>query len=154
MSDRDGWCTPKWLTDLLPHVDLDPCSNDRSTVRAKVAYSLETNQNGLELPWFGLTFVNGPFSDLLPWAEKLQCEIRHIYGAAFLVNTDSSTQWWRLLARLLPCRFDFSKRIQFDPPPGVQPSGNSKPQTLLCTETFWRECDEGLAALGVLWRRA
>lgn len=152
-GSRDGWCTPSWLTDLLPLVDLDPCSNAQSTVRAKTAYSLDAGQDGLALPWFGLVYVNGPFSDLLPWATKLHAEIRNIHGAAFLVNTDSSTAWWRALARLLTWRFDFNRRIQFAPPPGVTPSTNSKPQTLLMTETFWRECDEGLAQYGVLWRR-
>lgn len=150
---RDGWNTPSWLCDLLPNVDVDPASNPRSNIKARVTYSLEAGQDGLAEKWFGLVWVNPPFSNILPWADKLHAEIRHIHGAGFLVNTDSSTQWWRALIKLLPWRFDFSKRIQFSPPPGVQPSTNSKPQTLLCTETFWRECDEGLAQHGTLWRR-
>jgi hypothetical protein len=34
-TDRDSWATPPWLTELLPEVDLDPCSNNRSTVKAR-----------------------------------------------------------------------------------------------------------------------
>lgn len=150
---RDGWCTPQWLCDLLPEVDIDPASNARSTIRAKIACDLHRGDDGLVIGWHGLVWVNGPFSDLMPWVEKLHREIRNIYGAGFLVNADHSTTWFRVLSRLLPLRFDFSKRIQFVPPPGVTASTNSKPQTLLMTETFWAECHEDLRQHGTLWRR-
>lgn len=152
--DRDSYCTPKWLTDLLPLVDLDPASNQRSTVRAVDSCSIDRGEDGLLVSWFGLVFVNGPFSDLMPWAQKLAAEYRNIRGAGFLVNADPSTAWWKILRRYLPLRFDFDKRIQFEPPPGVVPSSNSKPQALLCNEPFWVECDERLYQHGTLWRRA
>lgn len=152
-ADRDSWCTPAWLTALLPHVDLDPCSNARSTVRARRTYDLVRGEDGLALPWFGMVFVNPPYSDVLPWAWKLQDE-RELRSAGYLVNADSSTRWWHALRLLLPLRFDFDKRIQFDAPPGVKRSGNSKPQSLLLDETFWNACDPALQQHGTLWRRA
>lgn len=153
-SDRDSWTTPKWLTDLLPIVDLDPCSNERSTVRHSISYRLSNEaDNGLTKDWHGLVFVNPPYSAILPWAQKLAAEYRHIRGVGFLVNADSSTAWWRILRRYLPIRLDFDKRIQFEPPPGVAVSSNSKPQTLLMTESFLVECDERLMQHGTLWRR-
>lgn len=152
MSDRDSWATPKWLTDLLPHVDLDPCSNARSTVRARQAYSLDSGQDGLALPWSGSVFVNPPFSDIMPWAEKAANSDTTALG--FLVNVDSSTQWWSTLTRLLPYAFLFARRIQFSPPPGIPASTNSKPQALLCDLRFWAMCDREIEHHGRLWRVA
>ncbi len=154
MTTRDGWCTPSWLTNALPDVDLDPCSNHRSTVRAGETYSIESGLDGLELPWFGLVFVNGPYSNLLPWARKLVAERENVTGAGFLVNTDSSTMWWRVLTGVLPVRLDFAARVRFTPPHGVRESTNNRPQTLLMDEMFWSECDQAaLLARGTLWRQ-
>jgi hypothetical protein len=152
-SDRDSWCTPPWLTELLPLVDLDPCSNPRSTVRSRRVYDLARHEDGLALPWFGAVFVNPPYSSVLPWAMKMQREYQRVTSAAFLVNADPSTRWWHVLRSIFPLRFDFNRRIQFVPPPGVKQSSNSKPQALLCDEQFWRACDSRLAQHGTLWRR-
>lgn len=163
MSDRNSWATPAWLTALLPYVDLDPCSNSHSTVRARQTYSLEAGQDGLALPWFGTVYVNGPYANLMPWAMKLAgCysgidygEHRQaagvVFSAGFLVNVDSSTAWWRALCAVLPLRFDFHKRIQFVPPDGVTASTNSKPQALVCDWEFWARCSPDLAQHGTLW---
>ncbi len=152
MSDRDSWCTPKWLTDLLPHVSLDPCSNPRSTVSAQETYSLESGKDGLTAPWFrGSVYVNPPFSSILPWASKL-CERNPCDPAAFLVNVDPSCTWWRVLTSRLDCALMFSKRIQFDPPPGITPSTNSKAQALIMNEPFLAMCNSGLLNLGTVWQ--
>jgi hypothetical protein len=155
MSDRDSWCTPRWLTDLLPRVDLDPCSNPRSTVHAEKTCSLEAGEDGLTTIWWGSVFVNPPYSDVLPWASKL-CDAHGRNAAAFLVNVDPSTAWWSVLTSRLDCALFFRKRIQFDPPPGVRPSTNSKAQVLLMNEPFLDRCNSGLLSLGVVWtsRRA
>lgn len=162
---RDAWCTPAWLTALLPLVDLDPCSNGRSTVRARRTYAMERGEDGLALPWFGMVFVNPPYSDVMPWAGRLAKVYRGGWdamkwptmdgasSAAFLVNADPSTKWWHTLRSVLPLRFDFNRRIQFVPPPGIKQSSNSKPQALLCDEQFWKACNPGLAQHGTLWRR-
>ena len=133
-SDRDSWCTPQWLTKLLPVVDLDPCSNERSTVKARTAYRLDRGEDGLALPWVGSIFVNPPFSNILPWAQKLNAE--PVVGAAFLVNVDPSTAWWHELTKRLRYALFFRRRIQFAPPGGVKPSTNSKPQALLMDPAF------------------
>ena len=153
--DRDTWCTPRWLTDLLPRVDVDPASNPRSTVRADRSYMLETGENGLELPWGAMTFCNPPYGNVLPWAMRLQHEVRNglVLGAAFLVNADHSTRWWKQLSRLLPNRLDFDQRIQFVAPPGAEPSTNNKPQSLLLNDAFLAECSSDLLVCGTLWRR-
>jgi hypothetical protein len=152
-SDRDSWCTPPWLTELLPLVDIDPCSNPRSTVRARRTYDATRGEDGLALPWFGMVFINPPYSSVMPWVMKMQREYQRVTSAAFLVNADPSTKWWHTLSAVLPRRFDFNRRIQFSPPPGVKPSSNSKPQALLCDEQFWNACDPALRQYGTLWVR-
>lgn len=160
--DRDCWCTPSWLTDLLPAADVDPASNPRSTVRSRHSYQLERGQNGLELPWFGLVWCNPPYSNILPWAEKLAYEKQPwavraappLTGAGFLVNADHSTRWWKRLVQMLPHRLDFDQRIQFKAPPGADASTNNKPQSLLMDDGFLAACSGDLLACGTLWRRA
>lgn len=149
---RDGWCTPEWLTALLPHVDLDPCSNARSTVRAHRALAIERGEDGLAAPWSGLVFVNPPYSDVLPWVERAEQSPGAHCG--FLVNVDPSTAWWRRLQEVCPLALFFHKRIQFVPPQGVKPSTNSKPQALLMSEWFWMQCDARLSEWGTVWRRS
>lgn len=153
-GDRDSYCTPDDVTAALPDVDLDPCSNPRSSVRAATTFSLEAGQDGLALPWFGMVYVNFPFSDPLPWAEKIAEEHPNLTGIGVMCNADHSPAWWHVLAEMLPLRLDFDERLQFKPPPGVEPSKNDRPQTLLMDESFWAECDQAsLLAMGKLWRR-
>ncbi len=154
-ANRDAWCTPGPIARALPkRLDLDPCSNPHSIVKAKTKYMLEAGQNGLELPWFGLVFVNGPYSDLLPFAEKLEAERNAIIGAAFLVNSDNSPAWWHALTKHLELRLDFDARQEFIPPPGVEPSKNDRPQTLLMDQAFWAACDQrALLQMGTLWQQ-
>jgi hypothetical protein len=154
MSDRDAWCTPSWLTAALPMVDLDPCSNSRSTVKARQAYSLDRGEDGLALPWVGSVFVNPPYSDILPWAEKAKqhAGLGHLTACGFLVNVDTSTKWWHMLSSFLPYALLFNKRIQFDAPPGINVSGNSKPQALLCNRRFLSGCE--LDAHTAMWMRS
>jgi hypothetical protein len=152
VSDRDSWATPAWLTELLPLVDLDPCTNEQSTVKARKTYSACRGEDGLVLPWIGSTYVNPPFSSILPWAEKLAAESYNVSAAAFLVNADSSTRWWSRLTDSLHCALMFHRRIQFVPPPGIRPSTNNKPQALLMDEAFLDLCSPELLSLGTLWR--
>jgi hypothetical protein len=152
--DRDCWCTPKWLTDLLPLVDLDPCSNPRSTVISKVNYSREANQDGLALPWSGSVFCNPPYSDVWPWSMKALSEHLAITGIGWLVNADPSTAWWRSITRRCNHVLLFHKRVQFTPPPGVEPSTNNKPQALLMDDGFLAMCMSDLLVCGTLWSHA
>lgn len=157
--DRDKWCSPEWFTKAIGKVDLDPCSNEWSTVLAKATYSLDAGQDGLLLPWSGRIYVNGPYSDLLPWAKKLDThrvdpKLGKVTAAGFLVNTAGDTEWWALLVKHLPLRLDFGERIEFKPPPGVDPSSNDRPQTLLMDAAFWKKCNQkALLETGTLWER-
>jgi len=152
--NRDAWCTPEPIVILLPReLDLDPCSNPYSLVRAKVKCSLESGRCGLKEKWFGMMYANIPFSEPLPWFEKLVAEYRNLRGAGFMVNTDQSTKWWKLGISVLLERLDFGERLEFKPPPGVKASKNDRPQTLLMDEAFRRACNPKLLELGTHWKR-
>ena len=151
LGARNSYCTPRWLTDLLPEVSLDPCSNPRSTVRAKLTYSLESGRDGLSLPWIGSCFVNPPFADIMPWA--LKGEEATVTALAYLVNVDSSTAWWKRIQAHCQYALLFSKRIQFTPPQGVAVSTNSKPQALLCNRAFKTMCEGRLDEHGTWWQQ-
>lgn len=129
----DCYCTPGWFTALLPYADLDPCSNPRSTVRARRTYSLEKRLDGLKLPWSGSVFLNWPYSEPLPWARKVITELAlgRCTEAIILCKEDSSTEWWNIATSfdslaevggplwMPPDLWLFDKRIQFDEPPGL-----------------------------------
>jgi hypothetical protein len=129
----DCYCTPGWLTGMLYPVDLDPCSNPRSTVRARRTFSLEKRLNGLALPWTGSVFLNWPYSAPLPWARKVINELAlgRCTEAIILCKQDSSTEWWDIATGYDPVAepgsplsappdlWLFDKRIQFDEPPGL-----------------------------------
>ena len=125
VSLTDAYGTPAWLTARLPLVHLDPCSNPRSTVRAVAAYMLERGENGLALPWAPSVFINWPYSDPMPWVEKLLAEIAagRTQYAIILPKHDHSTEWWARLTAELPRgthaldQWQFRDRLQFDIPP-------------------------------------
>lgn len=105
----DGWCTPLWLTDLLGPFDLDPCSNERSTVRATTAFNKAAD--GLAQYWnFSSVFCNPPYSDVLPWA----CRLSDHHGPwCALVKHDESTEWWDVLTSTGAKAVPFRKRLKF-----------------------------------------
>ncbi len=94
--DRDTWCTPKWITDALGEVDLDPCANDRSHVQALETYRLDHGQDGLDLAVAvaadARVFVNPPYSDVRPWIDAY----KHT-RFCFLLKLDPSTKWFAAL---------------------------------------------------------
>ncbi len=127
----DSSCTPLWLAELMPFVDLDPASNPRSHIRSAWSYSLEKCLNGLKLPWRGSVFLNHPYSSPMPWMKKLYYElsIGRCTSAIVLAKLDSSPDWWPLLTAPIlrasprikvfwtPDLWLFKDRIQFDESP-------------------------------------
>lgn len=122
MSATDSWCTPKWLTELLGRFDLDPCSNSSSTVQARQRCQLEQStdeyvisNDGLAFEWGTRSvFVNGPYSDPLPWCRKLR---DHQGPWCALWKLDPSTRWWAALMEATPTVAPFRKRLKFESTP-------------------------------------
>ena len=127
----DNWCSPPevdaglWELNDGP-VDCDPCSNERSIIRAHTTYAT----GGLVLPWNprrrrkAKTYENPPYSNLLAWTLKGLYELGRASGPAELVRlvpVATSTAWWRhaVLAEGEPARrvprplVIFTRRIAF-----------------------------------------
>lgn len=118
--DRDTWCTPRWITDSIGEFDLDPCSNDRAHVPARMKLRLDFGQDGL-IGADGVhqdqrVFINPPYSDVPPWVAAY----KHT-RFCFLLKLDTSTKWFAELYAATDLILIPRKRINFEPPPGVPP---------------------------------
>lgn len=106
----DTWCSPPEIADPLEEfyegpVDVDPCSNSRSIIRARVAYT----SGGLVYPWClppamrprYTGYENDPYSMADVWTRKMLAELRirnlreHIRLSMFAC----STKWWADMCR-------------------------------------------------------
>jgi len=107
MSLSDSWCSPPEITLRLEEfyegpVEVDPCSNTRSIVKAVLAMT----SGGLILPWRlparrypnakGTGYQNDPYSQSETWTAKMLTELstgrlrEHIRLSMF----SASAQWW------------------------------------------------------------
>ena len=86
----DEHYTPKFIFDALGLTfDLDPCSpgKDQSSVPAREHYTRK--DDGLSKEWFGLVWMNPPYSAPRGWVERF---LAHGNGLALLPITRGS--WW------------------------------------------------------------
>jgi len=120
--DRDTWCTPPWITEAIGRFDLDPCSNDRSTVQARHVFDLAEGalMDGLKPPSVVepdmRVFINPPYSDVPPWIAAY----KHT-RFCFLLKLDTSTRWFAELHAATQLILIPRRRVNFVPPPGVPP---------------------------------
>jgi hypothetical protein len=123
---NDSWCTPPEITvpmhDTLFQgpVDVDPCSNDRSLVIARLAFTF----GGLTRPWRvprkpgdRTAFENWPYSQSGAWMAKALYELAqgNVLELLRLGPAMTSTQWWADGCRKSKRnpRIMFTKRISF-----------------------------------------
>lgn len=152
---RDSWCSPQDVAELLPEVDLDPATNIRSLIKAKRHIIWEGDDerwkaasrrgfvigDGLKIEWNGSIFLNGPYSDMLPWCHKANEEwgAGRLTAAIFLVKLDPTTRWWRELvqSRKEKCLEVWlpRKRLQHIPPPRIKASTNNFASAIV----YWRK---------------
>lgn len=99
----DDWCSPPEITLRLEEffggpVDVDPCSNERSIVKARMAMTT----GGLTRPWrlprpVNLAvFENFPYSQGQDWTDKALAELAsgNVIELIRLCPMATSTQWW------------------------------------------------------------
>lgn len=95
-------------------------------------------------------YCNPPFNNMSPWIEKAHTETEGQAGsvAVILCNYDPSTAWFmRARALCYEIRVLAGQRVQFDPPPGIRQSSNSKAQALL----IFRKHPESLTCVERSW---
>lgn len=69
----DVWLTPPNIINALGAFDLDPCCpNNLPWKTANKCYSLENGEDGLILEWNGRIWLNPPYSNWVPFMEKLK----------------------------------------------------------------------------------
>ena len=113
---NDEHYTPPELFDVLGLTfDLDPCSPESgSMVPARQAYSLPFD--GLTASWFGLVWVNPPFSNPKAWTAKW---IQHANGLLLVPSAKSS---WRRELWNHPDTYC----VNLHPPKFIRPDGTRK----------------------------
>jgi len=120
--DNDSLCTPEWVLDLVRRVgriDLDPCSNEHSTVGARTEWALHRGDDGLAGRWApfaegGLIFVNCPYSHPTPWVMRAIEAASDGAEVLMLLKHDPSTKWSARLRGSMDARCDFHRRISFE----------------------------------------
>jgi len=103
MSNSDSWCSPPKIADPLEQffhgpVDTDPCSNRRSIIRARQAYT----RGGLVLPWRldvpidWSGYQNDPYSKADAWTTKMLYELAvgNLQEHVRLCMMSTSSDWW------------------------------------------------------------
>lgn len=108
----DEHYSPKWLFDAFAvEFDLDVCApkGGVSWIPAKKSFSLENN--GLEQHWYGLVWMNPPYSKTTPWVDKW---LAHSNGIALLPVLES--KWNRELMQVVDAFCVADQRIYFEHP--------------------------------------
>src|SRR5262245_9942572 len=99
VGESSEWRTPRFIFDALGLTfDLDPCAPTSGfyAVPAKKIYTV--HDNGRALPWFGLVYVNSPWSEkkraVVPWLRRY---FAHNDGGIFVCVARTSCDWWHEL---------------------------------------------------------
>lgn len=136
-TNSDNWYTPPWLIDaaraVLGRIDLDPASCDaaQETVRAATHYTEVID--GLAHEWYGCVWLNPPYSEPLPWIQRLidTHTAGDVEAAIVLVNTVNTPQWARMLWRADYPICLLNKRVGFWRPSGATKGGDRDQMVVL-----------------------
>lgn len=103
MTNSDSWCSPPEISIPLEEffrgpVDVDPCSNERSIIKALEAFTV----GGLIRPWRlarpvnCTVYENDPYSQSQAWTDKLILELEcgNVHELVRLSMMSTSSQWW------------------------------------------------------------
>lgn len=116
-QSSDEKATPPAFLDPLAEAvggfDVDPASGAEPEPLADTTYTIE--EDGLSQDWTGIVWVNPPFSDMMPWVEKIIDEISsdRVESILLLCKGDSSTNWWQKAAKEATLITAVDHRLQF-----------------------------------------
>lgn len=118
IDSTDAQCTPRSLAMDLGMFDLDVAGSPRSHIQCKRSLQLERGDDGLSHDWMwegrpAKGWCNGPYSNPLPWCERLAA---HQGPWAALWKLDTTTAWFRALMAARPLWAPFRNRIRFERP--------------------------------------
>lgn len=150
VPDRGGWCTPKKWAERVGSWDLDAFSNPRSHIVSPHACNFEAGDDGFGDGTPGSyrigDVVRKATATTRFWGQPdyrngfVERAINH-YGHTrfcFLLRLDTSTGWFEHLWSLSEVIWiPRGERIEFEPPPGVEPSSNPYPHGF-----YYRSADD------------
>ena len=93
-TDSDERFTPAWLFRALGETfDLDPASpiEHETHVPARTVYTRE--DDGLVQPWHGFVWLNPPFSNATPWADRFMA-----HGNGLWLGPVANSAWTQRMA--------------------------------------------------------
>lgn len=108
-NKNDTWLTPPLLLEALGRFDLDPCCSFRmpwKTARRMICLP----RDGLKERWVGRVWCNPPYSDPLPWVEKMAS---HDNGIMLLPAKSFETRWGQRSLETMGSIFVFKGRLSF-----------------------------------------
>ncbi len=93
--DTDERFTPAWVFDALGEVfDLDPASPVEHETHVPAATLYTRVDDGLAQPWRGFVWLNPPFSNATPWADRF---IEHADG--LWLGPVANSGWFQRMLR-------------------------------------------------------
>ena len=124
----DSWATPPKLLEaayevLGSPVGLDPCSNARSLVAARVRWTIRDDalsKTAAEWAAHGTIWLNPPYSNPEPFLARLADAASLGARGVALVKHDHATAWWRLHCAGRPLLM-LAHRVKFLGGPGSPP---------------------------------
>lgn len=98
-SDSDRYFSPQELLDLVlaqwGSIDLDPCWDPESLVKAKKHFDIRRGQDGLILPWSGRVFLNPPYSNTSSWIVRAAQHAAAGGEVLALVQASVGSSYWK-----------------------------------------------------------
>lgn len=129
----DHRCTPKSVIDVVRafrEIGCDPCWNPGAVFRPRVVYDGNGLGSGLEQPWATTcgecVWVNGPWSNLVPWADKSVREFMQGAEVLFWGAVYPETAWSKRLYSRASAVCLWGKRVHHPFPPDIEAEINAK----------------------------
>lgn len=157
-SPTKHWNTPPKIisaaTKFFGRIDLDPCSNEHSLVKAETEYILP--QNGLVLDWFGRVFCNPPYgrnpedkTSLLNWVNKATESFFRGHEIIMLIPVATNTRhFYRIFETAATICFLKDSRLKF----WMEGFEDKKGAPMACCLIYWgarrKEFSDGFGGLG------
>lgn len=93
-TETDERFTPRWVFDGMGLTfDLDPASPVEGGDCVPSARKLTRLDDGLSVEWFGVVWLNPPFSEATPWANRFRA-----HGCGVFLGPVANARWWVDLA--------------------------------------------------------
>jgi len=97
VGESSEWRTPRYIFNALGlEFDLDPCAPEDGFCYVPAKKIFTRRDNGLQLPWQGLVFVNPPWSEkrrgVVAWLRRF---FAHGGGGIFLCVARTSADWFQ-----------------------------------------------------------